>query len=135
MDDSLTGMTDREAAAELLVMHYESLGVVIDVAADANVVSVTTGMNGVHRGNVAKDYDSNVHMVCEAEAVNSGPLSGNIHPDATVYWNEVVYGIADDFEGGALPTHRSKREGPVPKSPDELDDRVRSLAEQAGVYG
>lgn len=133
MPEELTGMTAAEAAAELLRMHYESMGVVGDVARDGNIVCVTTEGSGVHRGNVAEDYDSDVHLVCETDEVNSGPLAGGVNEEATIYWNEVVHGIADDYEGSALPTHAPTKSGSERKPPEGVDDHVRMLAARAGV--
>lgn len=125
-----------EAAAELYVRSLRSLGT-IDTAwrkDDSNVVCATTHGDGPHLMNHARDYDTDVHLICEADGVDDAgnlpePFGRGSHGD--IFFNVVVHGIADDPTGYALPTHTSEKHGAFPRA--SIDPSLRALAERAGV--
>lgn len=128
------GMTEAEAATELLARHLDSMGVVIEVgfnAATGTVAFVTEGP-GVHLANVYADYDADVHLVCEPGEIKSGPLAGEIE-DGTVYANFSVRGVSDTPEGFALPMYAPTRRGAVLHDRESVSDRVWALGEAAGL--
>ena len=139
-----TEINQSEAAAELLVRHLRTLGVVhterIDgepvkcVARGRNIVGVIGAPDGIHFGNVADDYDLDIHLVCLSGGVNHGAvydlLDGKM-PARLPYCNMVVHGIKPGYNGHALPTHVSKPSGTALR--DDIDDELRSLAEAAGL--
>jgi hypothetical protein len=133
-------LTDEEeaiAAATLLKEHLQSMGT-IDTAwrkSDSDVVCATTHDDGPHLMNVHKDYDADVHLICDTEGVRSaGNLPDDI-PDedhGDIFFNIKVAGVADDYNGYALPTHAAgKAEASLR---DDLSPRLQNVASAAGVY-
>jgi len=124
------------AAAELFVRSISQAGM-IDTAwrkEGTNVVCATTHGHGFHLYNQATDYDADVHLVCETDAIEG---AGNLPDDVPlsehgpVYFNVKVHGVKDDATGNGLPTHVCGNHGAHVN--EDMSDELRALAEAAGV--
>ena len=130
-------LSESEAAAELYLRTLKGMST-IDSAwrkSETNVVCATTSGYGPHLGNVAEDFDADVHIICESE----DPVSGNgpslpVLPDSEhgpIYFNVSVRGINEDAGGYSLPTHTVTPKGASVS--DDIDDEIQGLAIAAGV--
>lgn len=125
-----------EAAAELFIRALRARAANIDTAwfrRSRTVVHATTHGEGAHLMNHFRDFDAEVHLICETGAVES---AGNLPDDipagdhGPVYFNATIRGIDSDPTGHALPSHNS---GPTEATlKEDIDPEVVSLLQVAG---
>jgi hypothetical protein len=124
------------AAAELYVRSLERIAH-IDSAwrkPESSVACATTSGCGPHLSNLARDFDADVHLICETDGVDS---AGNLPEDTDredhgdIYFNVSVRGIADDLSGYGLVTHVPMKDEAHVK--EGMEPELRRLAQAAGV--
>lgn len=131
-------LTPAQAAAELYKRGLDDMGVIRSVwrKEDSTIVCATTQAKGVHLSNMAKDFDADVHLICDTgEVVAAGnvPEGVPVEEHGSVYFNVSVHGIADDPNGYGLPTHISGPAGATPADREDLPDSLVRLADVAGI--
>lgn len=125
------GGDDAEAAAELYRRALDRSGVIHSTGRRGDVVQATTGDQGYHLLNQARDYNADVHLVCETADIPEANLPDGDH--GPVFFNVKVRGVRPDATGHGLPTHASTRTGAVIR--DDVSDELRRLAVRAGAPG
>lgn len=129
-------LTPENAAAELYARSLDKMGV-IDTAwrkRDSNAVCATTHGGGLHLLNQARDFDADVHLICETEQVaDAGNLPGHLDREdhGTIFFNVTVHGVKDDASGYGFPTHIAGRDGASQR--EDISPNLRRIAEAAGV--
>jgi hypothetical protein len=129
-------LTEPMAAAELYVRKLRAMGV-IDSAWrpwDSTVVRATTHGLGAHLGNLAVDYDADVHIICDSDGMDLpdvDSLSEEIEEHGPIYFNVLVHGVSDEPEGYALPTHEASKRGADVR--EDLDTELQRIADTAGI--
>ena len=120
-------LTEREAAAELLVRQLRRSPMVNSAWRDGYIACYTTRDKGHHLGNEAEAFDADVHLVCETE----GMALSEDKDHGTIFVNMVVHGLLDEPEEYGLPTHVPRKGGAYLR--EDMDEELREIARKAGL--